>query len=76
MDSTELHFGFIFVCLVATCSEDVGNTCFFSFWKPVEYFAMMLKTCGKVILVLVLRESPNAILVICILNHPPCEIPA
>ncbi len=43
---------------------------FFSFGKPVEYSAMMLKLCGKVILVWVLRESLNAILVICILNHP------
>lgn len=46
------------------------NKRFFTFREPVEYSAMMLKLCGKMILVWVLREILNAILVICILNHP------
>lgn len=52
---------------------DMGKNVLFLFFeeeKLVEYSTVMLKLCGKVILVWVLRESLHAILVICITYHP------
>lgn len=60
----------MFVHLVETHCKDVFLTFFFFSWKPRKYSAMMLKLCGKVALLWVLRESLNAILVILYSKSP------